>query len=140
MMDLSEVRSIVNEHLKPIRDALQLQDWHIDTEYLPIGDNKAARIRITPRYRKALIQFDPAAQDDRENVLRNLRHELLHLVLAPFTSYSLAVGEFVPEANSNLDDRLYADACELTVGNLERILDFGIPFKPWEAEAVKDDA
>lgn len=140
MMDLSEVRGIVNEHLKPIRDALQLQDWHIDTEYLAIGDNTAARIRITPRYRKALIQFDPAAQEDRENVLRNLRHELLHLVLAPFTAYGLAISELVPKTNSELDEHLFSDACELTVGNLERILDFGVPFKPWETEAVKDDA
>ena len=133
-MDQSEVRFIVNEHVKPIRDALQLNDWHIDTEYTALDPGTSARVHMMPRYRRATIQFDPAQIVDREHVLRCLRHELLHLVLAPFDLYTCAVSEMLPEQFSKVDNQLFMDAVELVVGNLERVLDWGIPFRPWEAQ------
>ena len=134
-MDQSEVRAIVNEHLKPIRDALQLNDWNIDTECSPLELGTPARVHMTARYRHATIQFDPAQIGDREHVLRCLRHELLHLVLAPFDLYTYAVSEMLSEQFSRVDKQLFTDAVELVVGNLERVLDWGIPFRPWEPQA-----
>lgn len=131
-MDQSKVREVVNKHLKPIRDALQLSDWWIDVEYSSLADGTPAEVWMKPRYRRALIKFDPAQQESREHILRNLRHELLHLVLAPYDLYSNAVSEMLDEQYQKVDSQLFSDACEVTVGNLERILDWGIPFRPWE--------
>ncbi len=133
-MKTSKVREIVNEHIKPIRNALHLNDWDIDTEYTALDPGTPARVHMAARYRLATIQFDPAQIVDREQVLRCLRHELLHLVLAPFDLYTCAVSEMLPKHFSRVDKQLFMDAVELVVGNLERVLDWGIPFRPWESQ------
>lgn len=136
-MDQSKVREIVEANFKQMRWDLQLQDWRVDIEYAPLPEEVGAQVRIKPHYRSAVITIDPPKQADEEMVLRNLRHELLHLLLAPMTAYGNAVEEMIPDGARPVDQHLFTYHNEMLVGNLERMLDHGVGYRPWEP---KDDA
>lgn len=131
-MDLSKVRAIVEKHIEKMRWDLQLQDWQIDTVYASKPHGNPAEVNYLPEYRRATMTFDPSQLETREDVLRALRHELLHLVLAPVIQYHQAVWKAIPEKAEGLTAELWRQANELTVGNLERMLDFGMKYQPWK--------
>jgi septum formation topological specificity factor MinE len=126
-MDLSEVRSIVEEAAPSMREALWLGQWHLSFVYGPCeGGSWSAQCYRKAPYRQAIITIDPARAEDRADVLDSLRHELLHCVVGEFDVYANMV-----QTNIDVDDgpataveeRAFALAVERTVNHLECVLD-----------------
>jgi hypothetical protein len=125
-MDRSEVKRIVEEALEPMATALWVRDWLILPEYGAIEDGKCGFCKADPAYMKATIRLDPAQLDDEDDVLRTLRHEILHIVHGEFAVYMNMMLCAVKEKDwrmKDVEDRAYTLACERTVARLERLLD-----------------
>jgi len=88
-MDASEVKVIVDGAIQNLVDAMRLERWKITVEYGPCGNENwaAACDREGGDYDMAIITIDPRHMHTREDVLRNLVHELLHLNLARLDVY-----------------------------------------------------
>jgi len=128
-MDESQVKAIVNANVEEMRRALQLQDWEIKFEYHCLGhgsDVTEAVCTPDPRYNRAVIVIDPARAENEEEVLKSLRHELLHCLIAAIETYRKAVGQLLDEKPFNAIDELFCDAVETTVRRLEQMLDHGL--------------
>jgi hypothetical protein len=125
-MDASEVKRIVEANIGPMLEALCLRHWRIEIDYTKTGrENWAAMCdRSGGDYFIASLTFDPEMHHSCHEVLRSLRHELIHLHLAPFDLYRDVMTQHIlndtPEERQ--ENRLFAFACEQMVGNLERML------------------
>lgn len=133
-MDRSAVKAIVDANLRRLRWETQTQEWTVDMEYTRCpGEGATAYVERDLPYRRATIWIDPEKVRDEASVLNSLRHELLHLVLAPFDTYMLTAQRLLADDATALRvlDGLWVLAVETTVGNLERLLDqHGKPW-PW---------
>ncbi len=124
-MDTSAVKRIVEERLRPLQHRLQVQEWRVDVLYEALEDGTNARTTFVYPYRHAKIRIDPAQHDDEADVIRSLRHELAHLVLAPF-DHAITVAERILENDgtaSRAFDEARRFAVEECIVNLERMLD-----------------
>jgi len=94
-MDLSAARAIIDAELPGLMRALGIPHWRIKVVYEPVegdpGCRGMARCDRLERYETATLTFDPAAFDDADQLRGTLRHELFHVVLAPFDLYDGAV-------------------------------------------------
>lgn len=125
-MDTSYVKAIVEANIAAMVDALCLNHWRIEIGYTSTGhDNwKAKCDRSGGDYYIAEITIDPAMHDDSTDVLRSLRHELLHLHLAPFDLYRDLMTQHIEEDTpaERQEQRAFTYAVEQMLGNLERML------------------
>lgn len=96
-MDASEVQRLIDDRLDGLQRAMQLQRWTIRA------------------YAGSL------------HVIASLRHEILHIMHAPFETYRQAVRQLVHDDSAfNALDEVWTLACEQTVKNLEHMFDHGI--------------
>lgn len=132
-MDHSMCRKIVLESLAPLTRALHLRDWSISVKFQPLGDNDHVIFAdCTPdvRYRKATIRIDPAPHTSRADVLRSLRHELLHVVLAERETYRQVIEPALSEREFEMAEKALERAEEGTVNSIELFLDEGLGLTP----------
>jgi hypothetical protein len=125
-LDRSEVKRIVDEHLEPLMSALGIRHWRIEVDYDRVGgadDGCVGHANCTrlPDYERAGITIDHDEQDDEKHLVYNLRHELLHVVIAPmdilYKSFVFGLeGEEFRKAET-----LWHHAVEMAVRNLERM-------------------
>lgn len=140
-MDKSQVRGIVEDNIKRMMSALQVQDWSIDVSYGPNDGDFAGATAVVMRrvdYKIATINFDPEQLGSEETVLRALRHELLHLHLGQVDVYREAVGQFLPTAVdvTGVEERIWRYAHEQVVHRLEMMLDHGLKYQPWKSQEI----
>lgn len=123
-MDKSAVEAIVQAHLPGYIEAMGLQGLRIEVSYGRIED-AGATVLTEINYEKATIQIDPAHADhaDEAGVLNSLRHELFHIIVAPFDAWEWQIDadykRDTPEHRRARD--IFIHACERTVLNLERL-------------------
>lgn len=139
-MDKSEVKRIVEANIDEMMRTLGVQHWSIAVSYeQPENPDWAASCERHLDYHKAIIKIAPDKADSEAGVLNSLRHELLHVVLAPFDLYREAMFQLIsdrPEAD-RLDSRMFRFTIEQMVLNLERMLDHGFNYKPGKKEVVQ---
>lgn len=129
-MDETEIRRILDKNLKHMKWALQLQQWTLHLRLDHIGNNATARCEPQPEYRHAKLTFDPIEQESPHDLLENLRHELLHCLISRFETYRAAVRALVAKDIFYALDVVYYGAVEETVGDIERMLDYGLGITP----------
>jgi hypothetical protein len=126
-MDRSAVERIVIEHLPAISRQLGLGHWAISVGFdqtLGMCDEGVTRGECSRLidYQSAHLVFNPGAFEDAEAVLTTLRHELFHIVLAPFDLYTSAVERLeLPDVAEELLARISDHATERCVAALERM-------------------
>ena len=87
-MDQSAVREIVGRVLTPFSRALGVSHWNIVVDYGPCSVKTwAAECGRNPNYNNAEITLDPEKFSEPADVEASLRHELQHIVLAPWDVY-----------------------------------------------------
>lgn len=136
-MDKSAVGRVVDAHMRRLMWRLQVQAWKVDITYgRPGGGRWVASCERAAPYLRATIELDPDAHADEAAVVESLRHELLHLLLAPFDQYrDLVTCALAPDSPMDEAERgAWRYAVEQTVGNLERMLDHGARPSPFEAQ------
>jgi hypothetical protein len=127
-MDRSEVKAVVDRELEPLVRRLGLTQWEIKLSCTcePTDDDgfvKRGECTRLVDYQSAHINLNPEAFESADELLKTLRHELFHVVLAPFDLYTSLV-EAAVEGNTRFQemlDRVKDHACELSVFNLERM-------------------
>lgn len=128
-MDESKVKEIVDANLKQLCWALQLQKWDIKVSYEHLHEDDVismAECTANPRHHWAAIVIDPAQHKSEEDVLKSLRHELLHCMASLFETYRKAVGQLLDDKVFDAIDVFFRDASEVTVWRIEQMLDFGL--------------
>jgi hypothetical protein len=136
-VNTAEVKAVVDANIKRLQWQTQTQAWTVVVDYeVPTGDPSwIAQVDRQLDYLHATISLDPERHGDDGQVLDSLRHELLHLLLAPFDLYAdLTTQFFVHDpAARRVEQRAFRNAVETAVGNLERMLDHGHKPNPFEA-------
>jgi hypothetical protein len=119
----------VDEDLDVLKRALGIEAWEIGLSYAPeAADAEGSLLRgdctRLVDYQSAHISLNPEAFESDADVARTLRHELCHVVLAPFDLYTSAVErlELADDAREVLE-RLKDHVLERAVAALERMLD-----------------
>jgi len=130
-MDRSVVERVVIDHLPHLSRQLGLGSWELSVSYDPglgRGDDSDNTTRgecsRLVDYQSAHIVLNPDAFDSEADVLRTLRHELYHVVLAPIDLYSSAVEQL--DSNGPIGDvlgRVLTHSLERCVAALERMYD-----------------
>ena len=138
-MDKSKVKEIVDANILKMMCQLGVQAWKIGVFYEPAGDpNWVASCSRQLPYQSATIRIDPQMAESEEDVLDSLRHELIHVLLAPLDAYRDLVTSNI-ESESPMDtaeDRAWTLAIESCVLAVERIFDWGLDLKPGQSMPV----
>lgn len=129
--------ALLDDHFDTMRHQLQVGHWALNVLVEPIKDfDTVAEVHMFGDYDKATITIDPRKHHSDEDVLRSLRHEMLHLHLNPVEIYSETMGEMLEPLDESgslyaAEQRLRTHAIERMVLNLERMLDHGFHYQPW---------
>lgn len=157
MMDLSEVRRIVDEHLPFMLWDLQVNMWDVRISYEPfraeVEEGVAGQNSYDTDYDHCHIQIDPSRADTEEDVLRTLRHELLHLITSPIVDPEEHIRPFLTKEQQEALRTMLRHAEERIVLNIERMLDGGyrLPLgrrpdynpqmvNPYDVDTISSDA
>jgi hypothetical protein len=126
-LDRSAVKAIVEAHIDEYKEILGIAHWHV-TVGLDLRDSDA-KATVSGEctwyidYERAAIRLDPDALDSEEEVLEVLRHELFHILLAPFSIFWGAV-EPLFKGNATTRATLHSvriHAVERCLINIERL-------------------
>lgn len=127
-MDRSECQRIVEAHLDDYVHAFGLTGWRILVDYCGVGEPDSTgfrpdgRCHIRLEYDRAKIELSPDNFEDADTLLDVLRHELSHLVTAPFRLYRDFAGSCVPAGSPTAQEAIVWDhADEQAVRALERL-------------------
>lgn len=126
-MDKDEVKAIVAREIGPLLGRLGISHWNIRVSYHAGGEDEDGTVtrgectRLV-NYDDAHLVFYPEQLADEADVLKTLRHELFHVVLAPFDLYTTAVDKLgLDDALQRVVDMVWYHAVEKAVINLERL-------------------
>lgn len=126
-MDRSAVKAIVDREIEPLMRRLGIPHWRITVAFEPAptdanGRFRAGHVSRYVDYEHAHVTLNPEAFEDESDVLRVLRHELLHVVLAPIDVFVNAVEATMKDhpAAPTLES-VWTHAMERAVGHLERM-------------------
>lgn len=87
-METSEVRAIVETHASAMLHLVGAPHWKVEIEYGRCDNPEwGAQCYRKVEYWHAIITLDPERHDTEQDVLDSLRHEMTHLLLAPFDLY-----------------------------------------------------
>jgi hypothetical protein len=128
-MDQSRLEAFVEKHVRGLMQRLGLPHWTIVFYYDLREDNglahKKAECSRQVNYNRAKIDLDPSEfdEDDPEENLRVLRHELFHVVLSPFDLFYNAAEEMWKDdpVKRGMIETVWHHAQEQAVINLERM-------------------
>lgn len=142
-MDQSACRHIVEKHIRQLKWELGLGDWdtcviYVDDDPSRSNPDWSGWCTRRPAYRQARIFIDPAKAHSEAEVLDTLRHELLHVVLAPFDALYAFARRVCndDEVKLNLLADLWETCAELGVGNLERLCTNHGRTCPWASDGT----
>lgn len=136
-MEDSKVREIVDGHIRQLKWALCLNDWHLTVCYGKLDALVDGRCTADYRYKHATITLDPAELETEDRILYVLLHEMLHVALAPFDMVSDLARRFAgtDEGKAAIDE-CTTNAGELAVDALERALEIGMGLTPKKIAAI----
>jgi len=126
-MDASQVRAIVGKYAPALMEKLGIPHWSI-VFYYDLREQKGSFAKRGEcirqvRYDKAAISFDPEEFGTEDEVLKNLRHELIHVVLAPFDLFWHAAEAHWTDdpVRTEIMNTVWDHAVEQAVINIERV-------------------
>lgn len=127
MMDKSEVKTWVDANAYRLLKEYGVPHWKVAVEYC-LNDSVewGGKCETQPRYEIATITLNCANIYNKTGIEEILRHEICHILHAPFNWYALAVKEALEKMQGMEPllaslDTVFDTAAELTVKNLERM-------------------
>lgn len=121
-MEAERVRALVENSIDRMSEELNLGEWTLRVAYHRLDDG-CGECEVAPGYLSAHIILDPQQLEDREDVLRTLRHELLHVVAWPMNA---AIQAYGPEDTEDANAHFYM---ERMVAHLERLIAPHLPLE-----------
>lgn len=126
-MDRSAVEAVAAAALPLLVARLGLERWELGVSCLaepaePSGRQPQGHCTRMADYQSAHITLNHEAVGGTDEVLATLRHELFHVILAPFDLFRESVALANPPADvAAILDRIWQHAEESAVANLERM-------------------
>ena len=128
MSDSSDLVRWTNKHFEEMRDHAGLSNWRIGIGLGTLEEGVVAETDLSAvSYRKAHIVFNPLEVKSEGHYLFVLRHELLHVLLSPFTKTMQIALDDIEEAKASLLDNMAVCAQEEAVNAVEFLLDNALP-------------
>lgn len=126
-MDASEARRIGLANLERLRDDLRLWEWRIDLYIGRLDGHAVAECQVNAPYCQASITLDSDKLDTETDVLRALRHELVHVFCWPMHAYGQHASDLTDNAAIDASWTFYL---ERMVWSVEQLMDrHGIPLE-----------
>lgn len=131
-MDTSEARRLTNEHLPWLIWALQLQKWTVEVSFGHVGsgrmsDNQRMGVcEAQPGQNLVAITIDPEQHDSEQELIRTLRHELLHVFHADHDTLNRVIAQHVNDEAESAIGKLLDVCAEQIVRRIETMLDLGL--------------
>ena len=122
-MNDAQVREVVDGAIREMRMAMGLSRWHVNVNYRSLADDDIGTCLLDVPHYRATVELDPAKHEDADEVLKTLRHELLHVCHAYFEVPRGVVGEYLSTTSFNAVDVSFKLAAEHTVASMEWLLD-----------------
>lgn len=129
-MDKSQVSALVKEELPALKRALGIPHWTVVVNVGVVPDHlDDPRFQINGRcnrmdkYEVASIDLDPECGETPEEVRKTLRHELFHVLLAPYDLFMAQVYAALVGRDDLIGvlQQCESHCVEKTVANLERM-------------------
>lgn len=83
---------VMQQALPRLKKQLGLEAWRIDVRVGRLEPFVNAEVDLSAPYERASIIIDPGQLDDEVELLKVLRHELIHVALWPFQHFVQVVG------------------------------------------------
>jgi len=125
-MDRSKLRAVISKHIKWLRWIFQLNQWTVNSSIGHIDGSIIAKCEIKSKYRLIDLTFDAEKTGSVSDAFDSLRHEMIHGMLAEYDLLYEAIERVAPKSEMEILDVLYHNACERSVGNIERMIDHGL--------------
>lgn len=129
-MDRSECNRLIEKHRKTILSLMGLNLWRVQfDEYAnmrtPHGHTQMGECNWLIDYEKATITLNPEEFESEVDLVQTLRHECIHILLAPFSIVHEALDPLLAEdkVRQNMIESVWAHSMERTVLCVERMLD-----------------
>jgi hypothetical protein len=123
-MDASEVRRIVEANVERLCDQLRLWDWHLSIAYRRLDGDAVAQCDVSAPYLRATITLDNDKMDTEDEVLRALRHELIHVFCWPMHAFGQHAHDMTDGESS---DSAWTFYLERLVWSVEQLMDTHVP-------------
>ena len=136
-MDQSKVRRIVEDHIRDLMWALDLNDWMVNVQYRKLDPGVDGNCVVTYKYKHATISLDPNEYNTESEVLEVLLHELLHVVTGPTCMMSAVINRtLTTDEGKAAASACFDNADELLIKQLERMLEVGMGYTPKKLAAL----
>jgi hypothetical protein len=129
-MTKREARKIALPALRWLRNAMMLNAWRINIDWVDLEPLMLGRCRTDARYRIAEIDIDYHAHDTEAHLLTTLRHEMIHIFHAEFKLFELATSHLISKPARESLGEVYGAAQEKTVAAIEAMLEHGLGLTP----------
>lgn len=83
---------VMQQALPRLKKQLGLETWRIDVRVGRLEPFVHGEVDLAAPYERASIIIDPGQLDDEVELLRVLRHELIHVALWPFQHFARVIG------------------------------------------------
>lgn len=83
---------VMQQALPRLKKQLGLEAWHIDVRVGRLEPFVHGEVDLAAPYERASIIIDPGQLDNEVELLKVLRHELIHVALWPFQHFAQVVG------------------------------------------------
>lgn len=126
-MEKAEAKEWADRNIESLIKEYGIPHWEVIVEWVADkSDGAKGNCTASARYEHAYIELNYINIDDLKDLERILRHEIGHIVHAPFNMYRLAVEEALKQYPGSdpvraVLDSSFDDAMELTVKNIERM-------------------
>jgi len=126
-VDKSEVKKWVDANMERLLSEYGVPHWEVDVVFLQADESDLyGQCHTSPRYERATIELNCPKFKTLEKLEKTLRHEICHILHAPFNWYAIAVEDALRKLNGMEPliaslDTVFDTACELTAKNLERM-------------------
>ena len=121
-MNQTEALEIIKVELDRYKKLFCLEDWDIRVYFARLEKDTPAEVDTYSAYKQAHITFDLEVTDNKHELVKNLRHELLHITTANFDHLVNVAKKGLSEQQSDMLDEVYDYQSEQIVNLLERIL------------------
>lgn len=121
-MTVEEARAVVMPNVGSLIEQLRLHDWHIEVAYTRLPENTLGRCRVNSPYQRATIELDNDQIDDADELVKTLRHELVHVLCWPMHAFGTHAHEL---SDGQSTDSAWTFWLERMVWDVERLLDRG---------------